>query len=705
MTQSLKIALLGCGQIAHVHYRFIQKLGYSVSAVCDASKIRAETFGEQYQIKHICTSVDELFANDAPDIVHILVPPHLHKTLAIDCLQRGAHVVIEKPVCETSADLQAIQDAADKAGKQFVVDHTRVYNPSLIKIREQLATGAYGNIVRLEYDYDDPSVVQTGDINMPLAYAKGTPPWLARLKGGVLTDLLPHPVSVLLSLRPELQLQSTMGKICNGIVSDAVIYLKDDEVTALIKLSVNIRPLHNQLKIFCEHGTITLDLRNLFCIFSPERKLPNIIARILDTLSNAGQMFGNFSMNTVRILSGKLHTYSGLDDILRQFYQAIESNCTAQIAYLNTEKVVALSENILNQLMHDQPDYNEQQNTLRNAMTNRLTQTADVLVTGASGFIGSTLIHELAKQKIHTRGLCRSLQSAKKLPENAAICLGNMNDSNALIAAMSGVKTVYHCAAAMQGDWADFYETTVKGTENLLSAFAESQAQQLIYVSSLGILDYDQLHDGDLVDESAALEKSPALRGFYTRAKKEAEDLVQEFILKNPQKNIWIVRPGLVYGAQSNNNLNNSGVLIGKLLLAFGMGERQLGLCQVNNLARVLAALKDSTPQPNQHILHITDSEQPTVKNYIREHNQLCLELNQSNLSVSVIYVPIFVWRSAFWAVDKLLSWKNGRNPAFSYRFNSNAKTLRFTNLRSRSIAHASETTFNDGLRDALINK
>ena len=263
------------------------------------------------------------------------------------------------------------------------------------------------------------------------------------------------------------------------------------------------------------------------------------------------------------------------------------------------------------------------------------------------------------------------------LPDKTALAIGNMNDEISIKESLNGIDTVYHCAAAMSGDWADFYDTTVLGTKKLLKAIKDSEVKTLIYISSLGIINYNKLSDNDFVDESSAVEDRSADRGFYTRAKTEAEELVKQFAKENDNIRTIIIRPGLVYGEETNMALQNSGVLLGKWLIVFGRGNRYLGLNFVENLAEAMIEAADSDCE-NGTIFHVVDRKQPTVREYIKCHNEM------SDNKVVPIYLPVTIWKIAFKMIDYLIAIKNRKKGTFSYKFASNSKIL---NYRAEKIS------------------
>ena len=391
----MKTAFIGCGHIAHVHARFLKKIGRSFDIVCDLSQTRAQDFAQQYDNPIIVNDVAEMLVEHKPDVVHILVPPQFHYALAKQCLEGGCHVFVEKPICETTEQFDDLIAIANRQQKLISVDHTRVYNPMLIKTRDLLAGNRYGDIVSMLYEYDDPSVQRTDSVRNPIRYIKGSPPWFNSLRGGVTTDLLPHPLSVLLSLCPNLQLRDVWGKASNGTISELTASLNDDSASATIRISLQTKPLKNRLTIYCERGTIQVDLRNLYSVYLPDRGLPNIIARVVDTFSSTFQTQFKFVINMVLLIIGKTHMYDGLDKILEQFYKQVESNNLEPLAHINAGPVVNMAEEIITTLVPDNQTQQAINSALHAEFKDRLKQSATTLVTGGTGFIGGQLVNDL----------------------------------------------------------------------------------------------------------------------------------------------------------------------------------------------------------------------------------------------------------------------------------------------------------------------
>jgi len=98
-TKKLRVAIVGCGQIADAHLAEIAKqpLGKAV-AVCDQHHDLARQAGERFGVAGIFDNLDKMLAEARPDVVHVTTPPHSHAAIARTALAAGAQRVPRKAV-------------------------------------------------------------------------------------------------------------------------------------------------------------------------------------------------------------------------------------------------------------------------------------------------------------------------------------------------------------------------------------------------------------------------------------------------------------------------------------------------------------------------------------------------------------------------------------------------------------------------------
>lgn len=131
-------AVIGCGDVSAVHLAAIERLGIKLVGVCDTEPTRA---GNGY-VNH-CDLLDDL----RPDVVHICTPHDQHVPIAIDALERGIHVLLEKPVAHTVADADRLIAAAkDHPEVKIGVCLQNRYNLTTRAARRLLASGELGAV-------------------------------------------------------------------------------------------------------------------------------------------------------------------------------------------------------------------------------------------------------------------------------------------------------------------------------------------------------------------------------------------------------------------------------------------------------------------------------------------------------------------------------------------------------------------------------
>ena len=147
---------------------------------------------------------------------------------------------------------------------------------------------------------------------------------------------------------------------------------------------------------------------------------------------------------------------------------------------------------------------------------------ADVkaLVTGAGGFLGGAIARALKERGDDVRGFSRG-DHPELVSQGVEQHRGNVTDPKAVTEAVRGVDIVLHAAAkvAVGGRYRDFYDTNVRGTENVIAACLECGVGALVYTSTPSVT--FGLTDLEGVDESIGY--SDHFEAFYSETKAEAE--------------------------------------------------------------------------------------------------------------------------------------------------------------------------------------
>lgn len=214
-----------------------------------------------------------------------------------------------------------------------------------------------------------------------------------------------------------------------------------------------------------------------------------------------------------------------------------------------------------------------------------------VLVTGATGFLGSHVAEALTKRGDKVRALARPSSDTAFLKSlGVEIVNGDLTDAAATAKSVVGVDAIVH-AAAKVGDWGpieEYRKVNVEAFERLLDACVGKNLKRIVLVSSLGVYEAKD-HFG--TDETSP----PPAQHFdgYTQTKVEAEGVARRYVAEKGLP-IVIVRPGFIYGERDRTIMPR--ILFNlkwRLVTYFGSRKKKLNNVYVGNVVEgILLALE-----------------------------------------------------------------------------------------------------------------
>ena len=142
-----RAAVIGCGDISSLHFDAISGVpDLDLVAVCDVHPERLATAVAAHGVPGFGNHTD-LFDTVRPDVIHICTPHHLHASIAIEALERGIHVVMEKPLAHTRAEGERMVTAAERHEAKVAVCFQNRYNAPVQAAAALLASGELGAIL------------------------------------------------------------------------------------------------------------------------------------------------------------------------------------------------------------------------------------------------------------------------------------------------------------------------------------------------------------------------------------------------------------------------------------------------------------------------------------------------------------------------------------------------------------------------------
>jgi nucleoside-diphosphate-sugar epimerase len=205
-----------------------------------------------------------------------------------------------------------------------------------------------------------------------------------------------------------------------------------------------------------------------------------------------------------------------------------------------------------------------------------------VLVTGATGFIGYHLVKELTKSGASVTCLTRSTSITTPIePFNPSFVTGNVLQRDSLLEPTSTVDIVIHLVGAQESfNPQDYYDLNVGGTRNLIEACASQETPPIfVYVSSIAVA--SPLPSGDLLTERDA----PSPISHYGKSKLAAEEIVRAWAHEVPTT---IVRSPIVFGEHDKDVFQVFQTIKYGIHLVLPPRESRYSLIHASDLARGL---------------------------------------------------------------------------------------------------------------------
>lgn len=157
MTEPLRVALLGYGLAGRVFHRPLIAVepGLRLDAVVTASPDRAAAAAADEPGVRVLSSADEVWENtDAYDVVVVATANVVHVEQARAALERGLHVVLDKPMAPDAATAADLADLADAVDRRLIVFQNRRWDAELRTVQRLMAEGVLGPVHRLESRFE-----------------------------------------------------------------------------------------------------------------------------------------------------------------------------------------------------------------------------------------------------------------------------------------------------------------------------------------------------------------------------------------------------------------------------------------------------------------------------------------------------------------------------------------------------------------------
>jgi predicted dehydrogenase len=165
----ITVGLIGTGYIGPIHLEALRRLeGVRIKTVCDANPALAKKTAQRYNIENVCVDYRELLKDDEIEVVHNCTPNKLHYPINRDALERGKHVLSEKPLAMDLAEAAELVELADKKGARNGINFCYRYYPVVQEMAVRVRQGDLGDVRMVSGSYYQDWLSQPTDYSWRL---------------------------------------------------------------------------------------------------------------------------------------------------------------------------------------------------------------------------------------------------------------------------------------------------------------------------------------------------------------------------------------------------------------------------------------------------------------------------------------------------------------------------------------------------------
>ncbi|QDT55390.1 4-carboxy-2-hydroxymuconate-6-semialdehyde dehydrogenase [Caulifigura coniformis] len=340
----LRVALVGCGQIADAHLQEIAKIpGAHVVATCDAYRDLAMQAAARFQVPAYYENLADMLAEVRPEVVHLATPAHTHFELTRQCLTAGANVYVEKPFTQDAREAETLVAIANERGLKVCVGHDQLFDPAWLALRQRVDAGEIGGVTHVESVLGYPISGQFG------SQVAGDPRhWVRRLPGGLFQNTISHPLYRITEYLPDDEPEIVAAWARRSpfdFPTELNVVVRGASVTGTLTFSSTI-PSQRVTRVYGSKGALEVDLDGQVVRRIGPSRAPGAFAKLLTPWAQWRDAGRNLRRNLWRFARADIHYFAGLNGLSERFYASIRDGGPAPISPAEIVRVTRLMDRI-----------------------------------------------------------------------------------------------------------------------------------------------------------------------------------------------------------------------------------------------------------------------------------------------------------------------------------------------------------------------
>lgn len=338
--KDLKVGVVGCGLISQLrHIPAYKKMkGVQVQAVCDLNEDLARETAEKFNVPQFYTETSKMFQDEDLDIVDICVPPQIHAPIAIEAMESGSHVIMEKLMALKASDCEEMIKMAKEKDLKLSVVHNDLFHPPFIKAKEMVENGEIGEFRGMRIFLSTPKhdMIDLKDH------------WYHKLPGGVIGETGPHISYMSLEFLENIKNVDVFAKSFLNYdwapYDDFRIEIEAENGFSSVALTYTTNYWAATIDIIGSEAMLHIDLDAMQLV---KHKLDELsyIPVAKQSLGSVGQRVGSTLSTTLNVLSGRQKI--GTDIVVEKFAESILNGTPLPVDAEEGLEATRLMENIV----------------------------------------------------------------------------------------------------------------------------------------------------------------------------------------------------------------------------------------------------------------------------------------------------------------------------------------------------------------------
>lgn len=326
MKAKLNLAIVGCGAVSDYRhmpaFNRIKKL-VNFQSTCDRNIKLADNLAHKHKFNSSYSDMMKMLHDEAIDIVDICTPPSTHAKIAIDAMENGCHVIIEKPMAVSVSECDNMIAAAKLNKRKICIIHNVLFHRPLLEAKEILNSGMIGSFRGMRILLSDPR----DEMIMRSDY------WVHKLKGGVIGETGPHPIYIS---------NAFIGNVKNVEVfarnyekhdwakfDEFRFELEGERGFSSVMISYSGNRYAAEVEIFGSEGAIYVDLQSMLTIIHPRKERLGKLQLVATSLDTTWQIKTGLISNIIDVAVGRFKV--GHDVVIESFIESIRYDALSPV--------------------------------------------------------------------------------------------------------------------------------------------------------------------------------------------------------------------------------------------------------------------------------------------------------------------------------------------------------------------------------------